>query len=63
MKYLTEHKIVHKDLALRNLLVKRDLNNKFVVKIGDFGMSQQGNERYDNVNSQMIPIKWSAPEV
>ena len=38
MKYLEALKYIHRDLALRNLLVSKDENNKFIVKVSDFGI-------------------------
>lgn len=56
MVYLESQKIIHRDLALRNLLVTENL----VVKISDFGLSRQIS--YYKSDSKEIPIKWSAPE-
>jgi len=55
--------IVHRDLAARNIMVSSDLKE---VKIIDFGMSQkttQGNEDISKKKSDMVPVRWSAPEV
>lgn len=63
MSYLKENRVVHRDLALRNLLVTRDENGKYVVKVADFGMSRLINKGYYKTDDKTIPIKWSAPEV
>lgn len=61
MEYLESVKIVHRDLALRNILVK-DCN---LVKICDFGLARNCNygEPYKLQTDQPLPIKWYAPEV
>lgn len=38
MKYLESKKVIHCDLALRNLLVRED-EQSFIVKVSDFGLS------------------------
>lgn len=56
MRYLASKKFIHRDLATRNCLVGRE----FVVKISDFGMSQNLYESYYyRVQGQLIlPIRW-----
>ncbi len=63
MKYLVEHKIVHRDLALRNLLVAQNLEGKYIVKVGDFGLSRTIAKEYVKDNTDILPVKWSAPEL
>lgn len=60
MRYLGSRKFIHRDLATRNCLVGRE----FVVKISDFGMSQNLYESYYfRVQGQLIlPIRWMAYE-
>jgi len=62
MMYLQNSKVVHRDLALRNLLVTFDQNGRYLVKISDFGLSHSVDTYYTS-KSKNIPIKWSAPEV
>jgi len=60
MKYLGEKKIVHCDLAARNILVySRDH-----VKISDFGLAQvlDAGDYYQLNTSRSLPIKWYALE-
>lgn len=61
MKYLESMKIVHRDLALRNILAK-NLNE---VKICDFGLAQflGSNNHYKLKTDRALPIRWYAPEV
>ena len=60
MKYLSSLKYVHRDLATRNILVGKD----YVVKIADFGMSQNlYSAYYFKVKGRAIlPIRWMAYE-
>jgi len=56
MVYLERKHIVHRDLAIRNLLV----DHQHQVKVSDFGLSRD--TQYLGSDSQ-IPIRWAAPEV
>lgn len=60
MNYLENMKIVHRDLALRNILVK----NQHEVKICDFGLAQflGTNNYYKLKTDRALPLKWYAPE-
>ena len=62
MAYLEENNIVHRDLALRNVLVT-EVDGELVCKLSDFGLSRKIEGHYElNLNSK-VPIKWTAPEV
>jgi len=61
MLYLAELHVVHRDLALRNILVENSIDG-YVVKISDFGLSKIIDNSYYKTDGD-IPIKWSAPEV
>ena len=56
MVYLSDRKFVHRDLATRNCLV----NDKMVVKIADFGLSQKiSQDNYFKGNEgDAVPIRW-----
>ena len=60
MKYLASHKFVHRDLAARNCLVGRN----FVVKVADFGMSQNlySSHYFVLESAAILPIRWMATE-
>jgi len=62
MEYLEENQIVHRDLALRNLLAKKE-SNRIVVKISDFGLSRILSNDHYSISDSPLPAKWSAPEV
>ena len=64
MRYLEANNIVHRDLALRNILVDKDTNGKYILKISDFGMSQLVEKGHYKINTDTImSVKLSAPEV
>ena len=47
MIYISEKNIIHRDLALRNLLVTiQGENNKYLIKISDFGLSRISSGSY-----------------
>jgi len=58
MVYVEQKKMIHRDIAARNLLV--DEHNK--VKISDFGLARFYDQYY-NSSSAVIPVRWSAPEI
>jgi len=64
MLHLETMKIIHRDLALRNLLVgmANDSSGGYIVKISDFGLSRSIENSYYKSDSN-VPVKWSAPEV
>ena len=67
MQYLVENKIMHGDLAARNVLIDEySLNggNFHVAKIADFGLSKELNEYiiYKKRARVEVPWRWMAPE-
>lgn len=65
MEYLASKNIVHRDLALRNVLVTSSVDGrgKYLAKIADFGMSRMvmKNDYYKSETQNHIPVKWTAP--
>lgn len=61
MEYLESKKIVHRDLALRNILVK----DQYAIRICDFGLAKSlgDDSYYQSITSRAFPVKWYAPEV
>ncbi|KAI5090547.1 protein-tyrosine kinase 2-beta [Silurus meridionalis] len=57
--YLQGRNMVHRDIAVRNVLVA----TPECVKLGDFGLSRYiENEEYYKASVTRLPIKWMAPE-
>ncbi|KAL3613031.1 hypothetical protein CASFOL_043128 [Castilleja foliolosa] len=60
MEYLASRKILHGDLAARNILLAEDN----VIKICDFGLarSMYKNDEYQKKENSPLPVKWLAIE-
>ena len=60
MAFLAQKKIVHRDLATRNILV----DVEWQCLIADFGLSRetQGEDFYQASDQGMFPVRWTAPE-
>ncbi|XP_039530196.1 protein-tyrosine kinase 2-beta isoform X2 [Pimephales promelas] len=59
LAYLEGVNMVHRDIAVRNVLVA----NPDCVKLGDFGLSRYiEEEEYYKASVTRLPIKWMAPE-
>ncbi|GAB1606562.1 tyrosine-protein kinase JAK1-like, partial [Argonauta hians] len=61
MEYLQSKKIIHLDVAARNILLTTDKH----VKITDFGLAKRMNSDtiYKVKSNRTIPLFWSSPEV
>ena len=67
MEYLAEKRIMHGDLAARNILLDSGGNYKekrLVAKISDFGLSKQmlENKYYEKFERNFVPWRWMAFE-
>ena len=60
MDYLTSKKVMHGDLACRNILLAGDN----VIKICDFGLAKDmyKSSTYQKKSSGPLPVKWMAVE-
>ncbi|PRP86359.1 hypothetical protein PROFUN_05500 [Planoprotostelium fungivorum] len=59
MRHLHQQKVVHRDLALRNIL----LNDRLEAKVSDFGLSRvNGSEDGSTTANAVGPLKWMSPE-
>ncbi|XP_068237218.1 vascular endothelial growth factor receptor 1-like [Palaemon carinicauda] len=61
MDYLSMRKVVHGDLAARNIL----LDERYIVKISDFGFSKDVYHKNYMKSGQslcLMPVKWMSPE-
>ncbi|XP_072158763.1 vascular endothelial growth factor receptor 1 isoform X2 [Bemisia tabaci] len=60
MEYLASRKVLHGDLAVRNILLADDN----IVKICDFGLSKSmyNADNYLKKGAGKLPVKWMAPE-
>uniref|UniRef100_A0AC35TQL0 Tyrosine-protein kinase n=1 Tax=Rhabditophanes sp. KR3021 TaxID=114890 RepID=A0AC35TQL0_9BILA len=58
MRYMEANRLVHRDLACRNIL----LDEAYCAKISDFGLAQSVDNPTTQSKSQFFPIKWTAVE-
>jgi serine/threonine protein kinase len=58
---LTSNKIIHRDLALRNIMVTEgNAQDRYIAKVGDMGLAMKNND--PEGNDVALPIRWAAPE-
>ena len=59
---LTAKNIVHRDLALRNIMVTHgNQHDRYFAKVGDMGLAMD-TSKDEEKNDTSLPIKWAAPE-
>lgn len=63
LSYLAQHKFVHRDVACRNCLVKKE-HGVLTVKIADFGLARKmfDDDSYQTRRDIRLPRLWGAPE-
>eukprot|EP00039_Didymoeca_costata_P007537 m.100906 g.100906 ORF g.100906 m.100906 type:complete len:704 (-) comp13729_c0_seq3:1962-4073(-) len=65
LKYLSEHTIVHRDIAARNILLQVHSRCNFACKVADFGLARvMENLIYSRAKGKKakVPARWTAPE-
>jgi len=64
MNYLSGMGMIHRDLALRNILISNNpgKGSKYLAKITDFGMARFLETDYYKSEDTEIPVKWTPPE-
>ena len=56
MEHIHSKKVVHRDLATRNVLIGRD----GILKVADFGLARKYNDDdYEEVGDTKIPLRWA----
>jgi len=67
LEYMEQKKVLHRDIALRNVLVKVEPDGKWTVKMGDFGLARQpnrpGSDEYEMITVlRPLPLNQIPPE-
>ena len=66
MEYLENNRIMHGDLAARNVLVADNIliDNCPIAKVADFGLAKNfyGNVKYEKTSRLLVPWRWMAIE-
>ena len=62
MAYLEENHVIHRDLSLRNILISKQPDGRYIAKVSDFGLSRIAEKGYYKTDDKTMPVKWSAIE-
>ena len=61
---MKEKKIIHRDLKLENILIKYEDNNKYIIKLADYGTSKRLDSLSKNFcNTTVGTMVYMAPEI
>ena len=65
MRYLHAQKVAHRDLKSLNILVSKNFEGNFLLKISDFGLSKEqvGATMSSGTATTLGTPQWSAPEI
>jgi len=64
LKIMREYKIIFRDLKLENILIKYKDNNKYIIKLADYGISKRINSLSKNYcNTNAGTLEYIAPEI
>ncbi|CAJ0929542.1 unnamed protein product, partial [Mesorhabditis belari] len=58
LAYLKSRKIIHRDVAARNVLI----TGENMAKLSDFGLCRYNDQMFYTTRGGKLPIKWMAPE-
>nr|XP_027200288.1 tyrosine kinase receptor Cad96Ca-like [Dermatophagoides pteronyssinus] len=62
MEFISSHGIIHRDLAVRNILIDENKN----CKVADFGLSRSIRDKdcdmYEMKHGGQVPVRWMSPE-
>ena len=61
-KIMNENNLVHRDLKLENILIKKE-NNKNIIKLSDYGVSKQLISISKKFSTRVGTINYTAPEI
>lgn len=62
LEYVHQNNIIHRDIKLENIFLKKISNNSYICKIGDFGLARPiGNE--ENAGTNCGTEIYMAPEI
>jgi len=63
IKVIHQNNIIHRDIKLKNIFIKYEGDNDFIVKLGDFGISKKINDIEAKCSTHCGTLKYMAPEI